>query len=83
MRSQRKSIFKLNSFNWWLLGAVILTIVFTLGVIYILFFVNLFGFESIDFTEFMVAFTLAFAIIPIIELVKFFERKCMKGENCK
>lgn len=83
MRSQRKSIFKLNSFNWWLLGAVILTIVFTLGVIYIPFFVNLFGFESIDFTEFMVAFTLAFYIIPIIELVKFFERKCMKVENCK
>ena len=83
MRSQRKSIFKLNSFNWWLLGAVILTIVFTLGVIYIPFFVNLFGFESIDFTEFMVAFTLAFSIIPIIELVKFFERKCMKVENCK
>mgnify|MGYP000867705057 CR=1 FL=1 len=79
MRSQRKSIFKLNSFNWWLLGAIVLTIIFTIGVIYIPFFVNLFGFESINFTEFMVAFTLAFAIIPIIEIVKFFERKFSKA----
>ena len=81
MRSQRKSIFKLNSFNWWLVGAVILTIIFTIGVIYIPFFVNLFGFESIDFIEFMVAFGLAFAIIPIIEVVKFFERNSVKNEN--
>ena len=79
MRSQRKSIFKLNSFNWWLLGAVVFTIIFTIGVIYIPFFVNLFGFESINFTEFMVAFSLAFAIIPIIEIVKFFERKFSKA----
>ena len=79
MRSQRKSIFKLNSFNWWLLGAIVLTIIFTIGVIYIPFFVNLFGFESINFTEFMVAFSLAFAIIPIIEIVKFFERKFSKA----
>ena len=81
MRSQRKSIFKLNSFNWWLLGAIVLTIIFTIGVIYIPFFVNLFGFESIDFIEFMVAFGLAFAIIPIIEVVKFFERNSVKNEN--
>ena len=79
MRSQRKSIFKLNSFNWWLLGAVVFTIIFTIGVIYIPFFVNLFGFESINFTEFMVAISLAFAIIPIIEIVKFFERKFFKA----
>lgn len=79
MRSQRKSIFKLNNFNWWLLGAIVLTIIFTIGVIYIPFFVNLFGFESINFTEFMVAFSLAFAIIPIIEIVKFFERKFSKA----
>ena len=75
MRSQRKSIFKLKTFNWWLFGATILTIVFTLAVIYIPFFVNLFKFESIDFQEFMVAFGLAFVIVPIIEVVKFFERK--------
>ena len=79
MRSQRKSIFKLNNFNWWLLGAIVLTIIFTIGVIYIPFFMNLFGFESINFTEFMVAFSLAFAIIPIIEIVKFFERKFSKA----
>ena len=79
MRSQRKSIFKLNNFNWWLLGAIVLTIIFTIGIIYIPFFVNLFGFESINFTEFMVAFSLAFAIIPIIEIVKFFERKFSKA----
>ena len=75
MRSQRGSIFKLKTMNWWLLGAFVLTTIFTLGVIYIPFFVNLFGFSSISLKELAVAFGLAFAIVPIIELVKLIERR--------
>ena len=74
MRSQRNSIFRLKTFNWWLLGAFILTTLFTIGVIYIPFFVNLFGFATINLSEFVIAFGLAFAVIPAIEIIKFFER---------
>lgn len=78
MRSQRGSIFKMGTFNWWLLGAFVLTTVLTLGVIYIPFFANLFGFASISFAEFAVAFGLAFAIVPIIEIIKFIQRRIKK-----
>ncbi len=78
MRSQRGSIFKLKNMNWWLVGAFILTTLFTLSVIYVPFFVNLFGFASISFKELAIAFGLAFIIVPLIEIVKFIERKCSK-----
>ncbi len=74
MRSQRGSIFKMKIFNWWLLGAFLLTTVFTLGVIYIPVVANLFELTSISLLELAVAFGLAFAIIPIIEIIKFFQR---------
>lgn len=75
MRSQRGSIFKLKYINWWLVGAFILTTIFTLGVIYIPFFVNVFEFSSISLKELAIAFGLAFAIIPVVEFVKVIERR--------
>lgn len=78
MRSQRNSIFKMRHMNWWLLGAFILTTIFTLGIIYIPFFVNLFGFTSISFIEFITAFGLAFLIVPIIEITKLIEKRINK-----
>lgn len=78
MRSQRNSIFTMKNMNWWLAGAFALTTIFTLGVIYIPFFVNIFGFTSISFIEFITAFGLAFLIVPIIEITKFIERKFQK-----
>ena len=75
MRSQRKSIFRLKSFNWWLFGAFVLTTALTLCVIYVPFFVNLFGFASINMKEFLIAFGLAFAVVPIVEVGKFILRK--------
>ena len=80
MRSQRKSIFTLKSTNWWLIGALIITIIITLIVIYIPFFVTLFNFTTIDLKEFIIAFGLAFAIIPIIEIIKLIERKIIKNK---
>lgn len=70
MRSQRNSIFKLKTMNWWLLGAFILTVILTLVVIYVPFFTNLFKFTAISFKELSIAFGLAFLIVPIIELQK-------------
>ncbi len=78
MRSQRNSIFRMRHMNWWLLGAFILTTIFTLGIIYIPFFVKLFGFTSISFIEFITAFGLAFLIVPIIEITKLIEKKISK-----
>lgn len=78
MRSRRGSIFTINTFNYWILGAFLLTTVLNVGVIYIPFFRNLFDFASISFAEFSVAFTLAFMVIPIIEIVKLVQRKFRK-----
>ena len=75
MRSQRESLFKLKSFNWWLLGAFILASILTIGVIYIPFFTNLFNFTTISFKEFLIAFGLAFSVVPGTEIIKFFQRK--------
>ena len=79
MRSQRQSLFKMKTFNWWLLGAFLLTTVLTLGVIYIPVVANLFELTSISFLELAVAFGLAFAIVPIIEIIKFFQRRSAKN----
>lgn len=81
MRSQRGSIFKLKNINWWMLWAFIGTTITTLGVIYIPFFVKIFGFTSINLKELAIAFGLAFLIVPIIEVVKFFERKLREKIN--
>ena len=78
MRSQRGSIFTIKKMNWWLLGAFVFTTIISLAVIYVPFFVKLFNFDSISIQEFAISFGLAFAVIPLIEIVKFFERKVIK-----
>ena len=78
MRSQRQSIFKLKSFNWWLFGAFSLTTLLTVGIIYIPFFTKLFDFTAISIKEFAIAFGLAFLVVPVIEIIKFFQRRLKK-----
>ena len=80
MRSQRESIFKLTSMNFWMLGAFIFSTLLTLSVIYIPFFVKLFGFAPVSINELAISFGLAFAIVPLIEIVKFIERKVRPQE---
>ena len=75
MRSQKESIFKMKTFNWWLFGAFVLTTILTLIVIYVPFLSKLFEFTSISLKEFLIAFGLAFSIIPIVEVLKLFKRK--------
>jgi Ca2+-transporting ATPase len=74
MRSQKESIFRMHTFNWWLLGAFLLTTILTLIVIYVPFLANVFNFASINLVELLVAFGLAFSIVPIIEVLKIFKR---------
>lgn len=75
MRSRRKSVFSLSGHNLFLWGAMILSFVLTTAVIYVPFLSDAFGFAHISFLEYAVAMGLAVIIIPIIELVKFIQRK--------
>ena len=79
MRTQKGSIFKVKTRNKWLIGSFILSLFFTLIVIYVPAFSNLFGLASISFKEFAIAFGLAFVVIPITEIAKYFQRR--KTEN--
>lgn len=79
MRSQRGSIFRMRHQNFYLFGAMILSLVLTTAVIYIPFLQMAFEFEHISFMEYFVALGLAFLMIPIVELTKFIQRRL----NCK
>ena len=61
--------------NKFLIGAMVLSFVCTVGVIYLPFLSNAFGFERISLVEFAVAILLAVCIIPIMELVKAVQRR--------
>ena len=74
MRSQKGSIFTLRKQNFWLIGSILITILFTLVVIYVPFLTSIFGFAEISFKEFAIGFLLAFAIIPIVEVYKLIQR---------
>ena len=75
MRSQRGSIFKLGSQNKTLWIASIGSLIATTLVCEVPFLANAFGFESVDITEYLIAIGLGVIVIPVVELVKFFQRK--------
>lgn len=81
MRSQRHSVFSLHKHNKYLYGAMVLSLILTAIVIYVPFLSNAFGFETISFAEYMVSMGLALSIIPIVEAVKYFQRKRMHRHN--
>lgn len=75
MRSQRGSIFALHSHNkvLWLamLGSLLLaTLVLEVPAI-----AALFGFTPVSFREYAIALVLAVLVVPIVELVKYCQRK--------
>lgn len=75
MRSQRGSIFTVKGHNKILWCACIASIVLTAAVIYIPFLATAFGFTSISLPEYLVAFGIAFLVVPIVECVKLLQRK--------
>lgn len=81
MRTQKGSIFKMKTRNKWLLGSFMLSLIFTAGVIYIPALLNLFGLATISFKEFAIAFGLAFLVIPITEIAKYFQRRKTNEES--
>lgn len=78
MRSQRKSIFKLGSQNKVLLGAAIASLVLTTLVCEVPFVAAAFEFTSVSWNEYLVAIGLGALVIPIVEVVKFFQRLASK-----
>ncbi len=81
MRSQRGSIFMLNKQNKWLLGAAALALVLTTVVIEVEPLANAFEFVKIGWEEYAIAFSLGLSIIPLVEIVKFFQRLVSKLKN--
>ncbi|MBR2370560.1 MAG: calcium-translocating P-type ATPase, PMCA-type [Clostridia bacterium] len=80
MRSQYKSIFAIRSFNKWMIGAMAVSIILTVGVIEIPFIAPLFSFAPLDLEHFAIAAGLGLLTIPIVEIMKLIKRLCMKNK---
>jgi Ca2+-transporting ATPase len=75
MRSRRQSIFRMKNQNKYLFLAMAASLILTTAVIFIPTIAMAFEFEQISFSEYFVAMGLAVMVIPIVEIVKFFQRK--------
>ncbi len=81
MRSQRKSILSVRSFNKLLLIAVCFSLLATTLVCEIPFLASAFGFVSVGIKEYLIAIGLGFLIIPVVEIVKLCQRQFAKKKN--
>ena len=79
LRSQRKSVFALKGHNKVLWAAMVGSLVLTTLVLEVPFLANAFGFTPVGLLEYLVALVLAVVVIPVVELVKLFQRKFGKN----
>ena len=80
MRSQHASIFSIKNHNGYLYASMIFSLVLSTGIIYLPVISDLFKFQHISFYEYGIAMAMAFAVIPIVETVKFIQR-CIRHQN--
>lgn len=78
MRSRRQSIAKMGSINWYLVGAMVLSLVLSTAVIYIPFLADAFDFAHISLIEYGISLALSICVIPIVEIVKAIQRALKK-----
>ncbi len=78
MRSQRKSVFTLKTQNKVLWAAMLGSLALTTLVIEVPFIASAFGFTPIGWDEYGIALALAILVIPVVELVKLFQRLLAK-----
>ena len=78
MRSQRGSIFRLKGQNKILLGAAVVTLIATTLVCEVPLLANAFGFSAVSVAEYFIAIGLGVLVVPIVEIVKFVQRKTAK-----
>ena len=84
MRSQRGSLFTMGSRNWALLVSSLAALLLTTLVCEVPFIAAAFDFTSVEFNEYIIAIGMGFLVIPIVEIVKFFQRLAAKkkvGQN--
>ncbi|MBS4829817.1 MAG: cation-translocating P-type ATPase [Firmicutes bacterium] len=80
MRSQRGSIFKLGSHNKVLFWAALGSLLATTLVCEVPFLAAAFEFTSVEPVEYVAALVMGALIIPVVELVKFIQRKMSKED---
>ena len=78
LRSQRKSIFSLKGQNKVLWAAMIGSLALTTLLLEVPFLANAFGFTPIGWDEYAISMGLAILVIPIVEIVKLFQRMAAK-----
>ena len=78
MRSQRRSIFTLPGHNKLLWVAMLAALALTTIVLEVPVIAAAFGFTPVGWNEYAVALGLAILVIPIVELVKLFQRRAGK-----
>ena len=86
MRSQHGSTVSMllhGSFNKYIFGSTVLSLITTAPVIEVPFLADAFDFTTIDAREFFTALGLAFLIIPLVEIVKAIERAVIKNKAKK
>ena len=86
MRSQHGSTVSMllhGSFNKYIFGSTVLSLITTALVIEVPFLADAFDFTTIDAREFFTALGLAFLIIPLVEIVKAIERTVIKNKAKK
>ena len=75
MRSQRGSLLSLHSHNALLIGAAVVTLIATTLVCEVPAFAAAFGFASVSLSEYLIAIGLGALVVPIVEIVKWFQRR--------
>ena len=78
VRSQRKSIFSLKTHNKVLWLSMAASLLMTTMVLEVPFLANAFGFTPIGLTEYLIALGMGLLVIPVVEIVKFFQRRTAK-----
>ena len=85
MRSRLGSIFRremFEKFNWWLVGALVVTVGLTLAAVYVPGFRGLFGITGhISSKELLITVALALSTIPVFELGKAIQRASLRKKK--
>ena len=81
MRFQRRSIFSSRSHNKVLWAAMLGSLLITTLVLEVGPIADAFGFTPVGWAEYGIALALAVLVIPVVEIVKFFQRRAAKKKN--
>ena len=81
MRFQRRSIFSCRSHNKVLWAAMLGSLLITTLVLEVGPIADAFGFTPVGWAEYGIALALAVLVIPVVELVKFFQRRAAKKKH--